>query len=363
MKTVLDLAPLAVFFVAWLVGGIYVATAALIAACVVQCAALKALTGKVERANLVVCGLTIVLGGAALAFRDDMFIRVKPTVVYAVFAAALLVADFGFGRNLIKAVAGKALPAPDSTWRKCSCAWAVFFVALAAFNWIAAQTFSEAAWVKTKTFGYPAATLIFALAQFMIVGLRSQGGDLSRSEVAPPTGTIHSRLKSSSRRSSVGTHDSDAPASANESFPAKAGTHSPVGMQMDSRFRGKGIEPAAGAAESSVPPLERRDEGKDLTLKNLIARKLSALNPLELEVRDESAAHRGHAEAHAGAHFRVRVVSERFSGLSRLQRHRLVYETVGPPAAIGLHALAVRAVAPEEIGFRVPRSPKGDSPQ
>ena len=324
MKTVLDLAPLAVFFVAWLVGGIYVATAALIAACVVQCAALKVLVGKVERANLVVCGLTIVLGGAALAFRDDMFIRVKPTVVYAVFAAALLVADFGFGRNLIKAVAGKALPAPDSTWRKCSCAWAVFFVALAAFNWIAAQTFSEAAWVKTKTFGYPAATLIFALAQFMIVGLRSQGGDLNRSGVAPPTGTIHPR-EVSSRKSELAEEN-------------KTGLES-SGREFNSR-------PA-----------------QDESLKDLIARKLSALNPLELEVRDESAAHRGHAEAHAGAHFRVRVVSERFSGLSRLQRHRLVYETVGPPAAIGLHALAVRAVAPEEIGSRVPRSPKGDSPQ
>ena len=67
-------------------------------------------------------------------------------------------------------------------------------------------------------------------------------------------------INSSSRRSSVGTHESDAPASVVSSFPAQAGTHSDPGRKNDSRFRGKGIEPAAGAAESSVPTLERRDE-------------------------------------------------------------------------------------------------------
>ena len=65
---------------------------------------------------------------------------------------------------------------------------------------------------------------------------------------------------SSSRRSSGGTHDSDAPASGDSSFPAQAGIHSDSDRAMGSRFRGKGIDSAAGAAESSVPPLERRDE-------------------------------------------------------------------------------------------------------
>ena len=110
----------------------------------------------------------------------------------------------------------------------------------------------------------------------------------------------------------------------------------------------------------SAPPDE------NISLKRRIAAKLAALNPLELEVRDDSARHRGHAEAGNGAHFQVRVVSEKFAGLSRLQRHRLVYETVGKPADIGLHALAVRALAPDEAGGGLNSIPdnhlKGESP-
>ena len=80
-------------------------------------------------------------------------------------------------------------------------------------------------------------------------------------------------------------------------------------------------------------------------------------------MRDESARHKGHAEAGNGAHFNIRVVSQKFAGLSHLQRHRLVYQAVGKPADIGLHALAVRALTPDEAAPRFTDSPnrKGES--
>jgi len=76
------------------------------------------------------------------------------------------------------------------------------------------------------------------------------------------------------------------------------------------------------------------------------------LAPVQLAVEDESAHHAGHAGAREGGHFRVRIVSERFRGLTSLARHRLVYECVTQEPtlrAAGIHALAIEARAPEEI--------------
>ena len=78
-----------------------------------------------------------------------------------------------------------------------------------------------------------------------------------------------------------------------------------------------------------------------LTLRN-------ALAPLSLEVQDDSHLHAGHAGASEGRHFTVRVAAEAFTGLSRVRRHRLVYDALGPLAPLGIHALAIDARAPGE---------------
>ena len=74
----------------------------------------------------------------------------------------------------------------------------------------------------------------------------------------------------------------------------------------------------------------------------------SALQPLTLEVQDDSHLHAGHAGALEGRHFSVRVVSERFNGLSRLARHRLVYDSLKLLMQRGIHAVAIDARAPGE---------------
>ena len=73
-----------------------------------------------------------------------------------------------------------------------------------------------------------------------------------------------------------------------------------------------------------------------------------ALAPTLLEVTDDSHLHAGHAGAREGRHFSVRIHSPRFTGLSRVARHRLVYDSLGPLAAQGVHALAIVAVSPDE---------------
>lgn len=80
----------------------------------------------------------------------------------------------------------------------------------------------------------------------------------------------------------------------------------------------------------------------------LDARLRAALAPSSLQLRDDSAAHAGHAGAREGAHFAVRIVSARFAGLAALQRHRLVYAAAAPLLAGRIHALQIEALTPEE---------------
>ena len=81
----------------------------------------------------------------------------------------------------------------------------------------------------------------------------------------------------------------------------------------------------------------------------LIRTALSALEPSQLEIRDDSAQHAGHAGAKEGGHYAVRIVSSRFDGLSTMQRHRLVYDAIGDLGRQRIHALSITAKAPEEI--------------
>jgi BolA protein len=73
---------------------------------------------------------------------------------------------------------------------------------------------------------------------------------------------------------------------------------------------------------------------------------LAAFSPLRLEVIDDSHLHAGHAGAREGRHFTVRICSERFAGLSRVARHRLVYDALAIWMSRGIHALAIDAQAP-----------------
>ena len=75
----------------------------------------------------------------------------------------------------------------------------------------------------------------------------------------------------------------------------------------------------------------------------------SALQPSALDVQDDSHLHAGHAGAREGRHFSVKLVSERFTGLSRVARHRLVYDSLKSLIDSGIHALVIDARAPDDV--------------
>lgn len=93
---------------------------------------------------------------------------------------------------------------------------------------------------------------------------------------------------------------------------------------------------------SSMTPLPRA------SLAVIEQRLREGLQPELLEVQDDSARHAGHAGAREGGHYTVRVVSERFRGLTRVARHRLVYDLMAELMRQGIHALAIDAKAPGE---------------
>jgi BolA family transcriptional regulator, general stress-responsive regulator len=94
------------------------------------------------------------------------------------------------------------------------------------------------------------------------------------------------------------------------------------------------------------PPTAAAEHGA--VLAQLRASLEAALAPRSLEIRDDSAAHAGHAGAASGGHFRITLVADAFRGRSQLERHRLVYAAVAPLMQRGVHALNIVAHAPDE---------------
>ncbi|HVF63411.1 MAG TPA: septation protein A [Casimicrobiaceae bacterium] len=163
MQLVADYFPLLLFFIAFKLQGIYVATAVAIVASVVQIAYFKA-RGKVSAIHWLSLAIIVVFGGATLLLQDKTFIMLKPTVLYATFGAILAVGKLAFRRDLI-AVLLKDLALPAPVWSIVTWSWVAFFGAMALANLYVAWNFSEDTWVNFKVWGGIALFMVFALAQ------------------------------------------------------------------------------------------------------------------------------------------------------------------------------------------------------
>lgn len=163
MKLLLDYAPALLFFGAYLVSDIYTATAVLIVAAIALVLIYRVWERRWHKSHLAVAVLAGVLGGLTLAIQDPVFIKFKPTAVYAAFALALLGSHWIGERVLLARLPQKMIELPEPVWRKVNLAWAIFFFGCAALNLYVARQFDEATWVKFKTFGFTALTFLFLL--------------------------------------------------------------------------------------------------------------------------------------------------------------------------------------------------------
>ncbi len=165
MKLLFDLLPVILFFVVYKFVDIYAATAAAIATTVLQIAWLKLSRRPVENMQWASLAIIVVFGGMTLLLHDEMFIKWKPTVLYGLFALALLGTRLATGRNLIRSMMGKQLTLPDPIWDRLNAAWVAFFLALGVLNIWIAYTFSTDVWVNFKLFGSMGLMVVFIFAQ------------------------------------------------------------------------------------------------------------------------------------------------------------------------------------------------------
>jgi intracellular septation protein len=169
MKFLFDLFPVILFFAAFKAFDIYVATGVAIAATFAQIGWLLARGRKVDTMLWVSLAIIVLFGGATLLLRDETFIKWKPTVLYWLFGAVLLVADLAFGKNLIRAMMGAQIALPEAVWARLNLSWAGFFLVMGVLNIYVAYSFPTDTWVNFKLFGGTGLMLVFVLAQAFVL--------------------------------------------------------------------------------------------------------------------------------------------------------------------------------------------------
>lgn len=165
MKLLVDFLPILLFFVAYKLYDIYIATAVAIAASVIQVAWSWLRHRKVENMQWVTMGLIVVLGGLTLMLRDETFIKWKPTLVNWLFAAVFLASQYIGSKSVLQRMMAGNLTLPEPVWQRLNWIWVSFFVALGAINLYVAYSYDTETWVNFKLFGMMGLTIVFIIAQ------------------------------------------------------------------------------------------------------------------------------------------------------------------------------------------------------
>ncbi|MGF6228271.1 intracellular septation protein [Inquilinus ginsengisoli] len=168
LRLALEAGPLLIFFVANQVVGAMPAIAVFMAALVVAVALSVRLERRWPIMPMVSCVFVLIFGGLTLWLNDDLFFKLKPTVVNLLFAA-ILFAGLATGRNFLKLMMGTVFELTEQGWRILTWRWAVFFVVLAVINEIVWRNFSFSFWAGFKLFGILPLTLVFAMAQMPVL--------------------------------------------------------------------------------------------------------------------------------------------------------------------------------------------------
>ncbi len=188
-KAVLDLGPVALFFVGYLAlrersftiggseySGFIVVTALFVPMFAFTTWLLWRLTGKLAKMQIVTLVLVVLFGGMTVWFNDERFFKMKPTIIYLLFGGVLLTGLLR-GRSYLQFVMEEVMPLRDEGWMKLTRRVTAFFFALAFLNEVIWRTMSTDAWVQFKTFGLTAAIFLFFMSQGRLFSEYAVEGD------------------------------------------------------------------------------------------------------------------------------------------------------------------------------------------
>lgn len=189
MKLLFDLFPVFLFFIAYKMYDIYVATGVIIVATIIQVSYLYARHKRVEKIHLITLGLIVLLGGATLLLHDERFIAWKPTIVNWGFALVFLASHYVMGNKpIVRRMMDAMIELPDQIWIRLSYLWIGFFVFSGLINLWVYYNFSLDAWVNFKLFGLMGLTFAFILLQGLYISRYTQISNNDDNEPSNETG-------------------------------------------------------------------------------------------------------------------------------------------------------------------------------
>lgn len=169
MKLLIDLFPVILFFAAFKLKGIFVATTVAIIASIIQIGWMYYKHRKVEPMMWLSFGVILVFGGATLLLHNETFIKWKPSILYWLFSLAITGGQLFFGKNAMKGIMEKQLTLPEKTWKQLNLSWGGFFLVLGCINLYVAYNFPTDTWVNFKLFGIMGLILVFSIAQGVVL--------------------------------------------------------------------------------------------------------------------------------------------------------------------------------------------------
>jgi len=169
MKQLFDFFPIFLFFIAFKLYDIYVATAVVIVATIIQVAYTWFKYRKVETMQWITLGLIVVMGGATILLHDEQFIKWKLSIIEWLFGVAFIGSQFIGKKPFVERMMSSSLTLPSNVWRRLNLMWGCFFIIVGFINVYVMFHYTTDQWVTFKTFGVPGLMVVFIIIQMIFL--------------------------------------------------------------------------------------------------------------------------------------------------------------------------------------------------